>query len=49
MDAAYSAVQHDQTVYAKTAALTFSLLLLLGADEQIFGVEEQILGQDQSD
>src|SRR5262249_55664310 len=27
----------------------FSLLLLLGADEQIFGVNEQILGQDQSD
>src|SRR6516164_6125994 len=27
----------------------FSLLLLLGADEQIFGVNEQILGPDQSD
>jgi hypothetical protein len=27
----------------------FSLLLLLGADEQIFGVNGQILGQDQSD
>src|SRR5215813_12998338 len=27
----------------------FSLLLLLDADEQIFGVNEQILGQDQSD
>ena len=27
----------------------FSLLLLLGADEQIFGVNGQILGRDQSD
>src|SRR5262249_2392645 len=27
----------------------FSLLLLLGSNEQIFGVKEQILGQDQSD
>ena len=45
MDAAYSAVRHDYTVYAKTAAL----MLLLGAEEQIFGVNGQILGHDQSD
>src|SRR5262249_39683981 len=30
----------------KNGCPDFSLLLLLGADEQIFGVTEQILGQD---
>jgi hypothetical protein len=42
MDAAYSAVQHDQTVYCENRCTDFSLLLLLSAYEQIFGADKQV-------